>query len=179
VSSKPVGKIDLAVSIGHGDNKRKEELTFEVWRLRLRLHVWEDPFLVKCVAVGSLSRRAGREGGRGPEQQSCRASRQHGHDTGEAAPVLHARHRSLVFLLQRCCLLLKDRSPGPMNKAIHICSRKLCGGHGGHVDGCERTDGRARKCAGLDQPSKLSGRCGSASILDVRQLLILKRYSIR
>jgi hypothetical protein len=117
VSSKPVGKIDLAVSIGHGDNKRKEELTFEVWRLRLRLHVWEDPFLVKCVAVGSLSRRAGREGGRGPEQQSCRTSRQHGHDTGEAAPVLHARHRSLVFLLQRCCLLLKDRSPGPMNRA--------------------------------------------------------------
>jgi hypothetical protein len=30
VSSKPVGKIDLlAVSIGHGDNKRKEELAFE------------------------------------------------------------------------------------------------------------------------------------------------------
>jgi hypothetical protein len=51
-SSTPIGLIDLKVSYGTGDNKRKEMLTFEVASFNIRYnYILERPFLLKFMAV--------------------------------------------------------------------------------------------------------------------------------
>jgi hypothetical protein len=51
-SSTPIGLIDLKVSYGTGDNKRKEMLTFEVASFNIRYHcILKRPFLLKFMAV--------------------------------------------------------------------------------------------------------------------------------
>jgi hypothetical protein len=51
-SSTPIGLIDLKVSYGTGDNKRKEMLMFEVASFNIRYnYILERPFLLKFMAV--------------------------------------------------------------------------------------------------------------------------------
>jgi hypothetical protein len=51
-SSTPIGRIDLEVSSGTGDNKPKEMLTFEVASFDIRYNcILERPFLLKFMAV--------------------------------------------------------------------------------------------------------------------------------
>jgi hypothetical protein len=51
-SSTPVGRIDLEVSCGSGDNKRKEVLTFEVASFNIGYNcIIGMPFLLKFMAV--------------------------------------------------------------------------------------------------------------------------------
>jgi hypothetical protein len=51
-SSTPIGRIDLEVSCGTGDNKRKEVLTFEVVSFDIEYNcIHGGPFLLKFMAV--------------------------------------------------------------------------------------------------------------------------------
>jgi hypothetical protein len=51
-SSTHIGRIDLEVSCGSGDNKRKEMLTFEVASFNIRYNcILRTPFLLKFMAV--------------------------------------------------------------------------------------------------------------------------------
>jgi hypothetical protein len=51
-SSTPIGCIDLEVSCGSGDNKRREILTFEVASFDIRYNcILRKPFLLKFMAV--------------------------------------------------------------------------------------------------------------------------------
>jgi hypothetical protein len=51
-SSTPIGRIDLEVSYGTGDNKRKEMLTFEVASFDIGYnYIFERPFLLKFMMI--------------------------------------------------------------------------------------------------------------------------------
>jgi hypothetical protein len=50
--STPIGRIDVEVSCGSGDNKRHEMLTFEVASFNISYnYIFERPFLLKFMAV--------------------------------------------------------------------------------------------------------------------------------